>query len=277
MSYKSSASRSFIKDLVREPLFHFLLAGFLLFLADSIIVKYKDSSRIIIIPKTVKAEAHDLFVSKMIREPSEKEWKQILERWVDNEVLYREGMALGLDKGDQNIRERIIFKALSVTQASLNLPTPSTEQLESWFQTHADRYTQDDRFNFSEAVVVGTPSAEQLNQFARALNGKGKSELESSLRIFKDRPRKNLIEAYGEKFTTELTVLQPGVWSVLYSRSGPQLVYLERIDKGESQKFSDISERVLVDWQQETMAQLTTEAIREMGKKYKVKGWLVSD
>ena len=35
--------------------------------------------------------------------------------WLDNEVLYREGLALQVDKGDPAIRERVIFKALSLT------------------------------------------------------------------------------------------------------------------------------------------------------------------
>ena len=275
MQQKKDPLKEQLIKIAREPLVHFLIIGLLLFLTDAILVKYNDSRRVIDIPAVVKAEAHDLFVSSMHREPTDKDMRQILERWVDNEVLYREGISLGLDKGDQNIRERIIFKALSVTQANINLPTNSPEQLESWFQTHSDRYALDDRFNFFEAVVAGQTSAEQLNQFAFALNGKGQSDVESSLRIFKDRPRKSLNDAYGEKFASELSALKPGVWTVLISNSGPQLVNLEKFTKGESVKFSEISERVLADWQQETMAQLTSRAIRDMGKKYRVNGLAV--
>jgi hypothetical protein len=272
MQQESAGYKKYATKFLSEPLIHFLILGVLLFGADALITKLKDSRRVIEVPGAVKSEAHDLFVAGMHREPSEKDMKQILERWVDNEVLYREGIALGLDKGDQNIRERIIFKALSVTQAGINLPASSPEQLESWYQARADRYALDDRFNFFEAVVAGPSSAEQLKQFAAVLNGKGSSDVESSLRIFKDRPRKSIIEAYGDKFTADLAALQPGMWTVLISKSGPHLVQLGQIYKGEAVNYSDISERVLADWQQETMAQLTSQAIRELGKKYRVNG-----
>lgn len=274
MSQNSISYKYHLRMILREPLVHFLLIGVLLFAADAVLTKFNDSRRVIDIPEVVKSEAHDLFVSSMKREPTAKDMKQVLERWVDNEVLYREGIALGLDKGDQNIRERVIFKALSVTQSNINLPASSPEQLEIWFQAHSDRYALDDRFNFFEAAVAGSASTEQLIQFASALNGKGKSDLESSLRIFKDRPRKSLNDAYGDKFAMDLAALKPGTWVVLNSKSGPVVVQLEQFSKGQAVKYSDVSERVLADWQQDTMAQLTSQAIRDLGKKYRVNGLL---
>jgi len=274
MSQNSNSYKYHLRKILREPLVHFLLLGVLLFAADAVLTKFNDSRRVIDIPEVVKSEAHDLFVSSMKREPTAKDMKQVLERWVDNEVLYREGIALGLDKGDQNIRERVIFKALSVTQSNINLPASSPEQLEIWFQAHSDRYALDDRFNFFEAAVAGSASTEQLIQFASALNGKGKSDLESSLRIFKDRPRKSLNDAYGDKFAMDLAALKPGIWVVLNSKSGPVVVQLEQFSKGQAVKYSDVSERVLADWQQDTMAQLTSQAIRDLGKKYRVNGLL---
>jgi len=274
MPQNSNSYKYHLRKILREPLVHFLLLGVLLFAADAVLTKLNDSRRVIDIPEVVKSEAHDLFVSSMKREPTAKDMKQVLERWVDNEVLYREGIALGLDKGDQNIRERVIFKALSVTQSNINLPASSPEQLEIWFQAHSDRYALDDRFNFFEAAVAGSASTEQLIQFASALNGKGKSDMESSLRIFKDRPRKSLNDAYGDKFAMDLAALKPGTWVVLNSKSGTVVVQLEQFSKGQAVKYSDVSERVLADWQQDTMAQLTSQAIRDLGKKYRVNGLL---
>ncbi len=54
--------------------------------------------------------------------------------WLDNEVLYREGLALQLDKGDTAIRERVIFKALSVIDASVKLPPVDESTLREWFE-----------------------------------------------------------------------------------------------------------------------------------------------
>ena len=49
--------------------------------------------------------------------PNAEELDALRRAWLDNEVLYREGLALQVDQGDTAIRDRVIFKALSVVDA----------------------------------------------------------------------------------------------------------------------------------------------------------------
>ena len=258
------------RHLAREPLLHFLLLGALIFGADRLIAAQRGDQQTIVVSADVRKESTETFKSGMKRDPSPADLKILVDRWVDNEVLYREGLALGLDRGDSSLRERVIFKALSLTQAGLNLPKIERDGLRQWFEARHARYDAPARVDFMEAVVNIERSAESLKPFVEALNGRGKSEVESSLRVFKDRPRGNLVQGYGEAFTAALEQATPGEWQALASADGLRVVRLVQLTAGEPARFEAIEETVYRDWKDDTMAELTTRAVREMGKKFRV-------
>ena len=121
---KSAAGRRSIElpRWVREPLLHFVLLGAVLFVADDFIASRTDEPFTIVVDAGVDAEAIDVFETARGRAPNEEELYALRRVWLDNEVLYREGLAMGLDRGDTAIRERVIFKALSVVDAGIKLP-----------------------------------------------------------------------------------------------------------------------------------------------------------
>ncbi len=73
-----------------------------------------DDPRTIVVGADVDREAIETFKAARGHEPNAEELAALRRVWLDNEVLYREGLALQVDKGDPAIRERVIFKALSV-------------------------------------------------------------------------------------------------------------------------------------------------------------------
>jgi hypothetical protein len=263
----------FLKRAASEPLLHFLLLGALVFGADHLYTEWRGNAQVITVDASVKREAREAFVAGMRREPSAADMKILVDRWVDNEVLYREGLAMGLDRGDASIRDRVIFKANSVTQAGLSLPRLDEPGLRAWFEAHRDKYDSPARFDFLEALVVGGGDAGAVKAFVDALNGGGggSSDTQSSLRVFKDRPRPTLVQSYGNDFTAELEKLSPGQWHALASTQGTRVVRLESFKPGAVLKFDDVKETVYRDWKEETMAQLGTRAVRELGKKYQVR------
>src|SRR5262245_38894831 len=107
-----------IAALLREPLLHFLLIGSLLFAVHAVATPSISHERLIEIRPEVRQSIVDLYKSKRNTEPgselpagpSAEELERLIDVWVLNEVLYREAIAQGLDKGDEMIRERIIQK-----------------------------------------------------------------------------------------------------------------------------------------------------------------------
>src|SRR5262245_39782851 len=97
---------------LREPLLHFVLLGAALFAADHFLVTRADDPHLIVVGGDVEAEAVAVFKNARGRDPNAKELEALHRVWLDNEVLYREGLAMQVDKGDSALRERVIFKAL---------------------------------------------------------------------------------------------------------------------------------------------------------------------
>ena len=116
-----------VPDWMREPLLHFLLIGAALFALDGVLAARQDDPRHIVVGAAVDAEARQTFQAARGRPPTGDELRALRQVWIDNEVLYREGIAMGLDKGDTAIRERVIFKALSMVDAGTKRPRQRRE------------------------------------------------------------------------------------------------------------------------------------------------------
>lgn len=267
---KIKNSKSLWVSFKKEPLLIFMLVALLIFALDYLVFLGAENPKVIKITPETKREIKQIFVSSLKREPSEQDMKKLVERYVDNEVLYREGLALGLDKGDSSIRERVIFKALSVTQAAITLPKLDEEGLQKWFVKNQENYDSPILIHFQEAVPSGVQPPEQLKLFADTLNGKGKTQIESTLEIFKDRPKFSIVEGYGDDFTKALLELPPNQWHTLESKVGLRLVQLISVKPGQKANFSEIKAQVYIDWKNQTAAELSTKAIKEMGAKYKI-------
>lgn len=263
-------SNSLWRSVIREPLIHFVLIGGLLFAADHLIAARRENPKVISVGPEVDKEARTIFRSAQGREPTTNELKVLRERWIDTEVLYREGLALRVDQGDSTIRERVIFKALNVMQANLTLPPVDDKKLRTWFEQHRSQYDQPERFDFLEAVLVGNATDEGARQFAVSLNSGDQGDAKSGLRVFKGRPRNTIEDSFGAEFMTKLAQLPVGQWHTLPSKDGTRVIQLQGRTAGEKVTYESVQGRVRQDWQDSTMQELRTAAVRELRKKYQL-------
>jgi hypothetical protein len=255
----------------REPLLHFVLIGAALFAADHVLVARRDDPRSIVVGPQVDQQAREVFSAARGRAPNAEELKALRQVWLDNEVLYREGLALQLDRGDETIRERVIFKALSMVDADVKPPPLDEAGLRAWFQAHRDRYDEPARFDFQEAVLSGDASEGAVRAFVERLNGGAPGELDAGLRVFKGRPHANLVEGYGEDFAHALEAATPGEWRAVKGRNGWRAVRLEAVTPARPATFEPLKGVVMHDWVDATMAERRTAAVRALTKKYDVR------
>ncbi len=263
---------TWLQRSLREPLTHFVVLGALIFLADYFLLSMRGDPQEIVITKETYDEARGAFVAGMKREPSAAELKVLTDRWVDNEVLFREGLALGMDRGDQAMKDRVVFKVLTATQSGLALPKIDEAGLRQWFESRRDQYDLPVRLSFEEAVLAASDATpEKLKKFVTALNGQQAPELEGSLRIFKDRPKPSLDQSYGPAFADALAKQTLGTWVVLESQEGYRAVRLTELTPGRAVSYEEMRERVYTDWKEITSSDLTKNAIREIAKKYRIR------
>ena len=266
-----AARRQSLPNWLREPLLHFVVLGTLLFAVDHFLVSKADDPNTIVVGTEVTDEAKRLFRESRGREPSAEELQALSRRWLDNEVLYREGMALGVDRGDKMIRDRVIFKSLMVIETGLKLPPVDDKMLREWFEAQRSRYDEPARYDFQEAVLSAGASEAAARAFADALNAGTPGDAQAGLRVFKGRPLENLTQSYGTDFARALAESTVGQWSVLPTRDGPRVMRLEAIVAPQPASFDALRNAVLADWTDATMAQLRTDAVRARSQKYTIR------
>ena len=256
---------------LREPLLHFVVIGAALFAIDHVVSSRHDDPRTIIITGDVDVQAKTLFNARRSREPNAQELDALRRVWLDNEVLYREGLALKLDRGDDAIRDRVIFKTLSMIDASIKPPPLSDETLRAWFDDHRDRYDEPARYDFQEAVIYGDASEATVRDFADALNKGAPGDAKAGLRIFRARPHPNLVESYGAEFAKALETSPIGQWRAYKAADSWRAIRLDAITPPKPAVFESLRGVVLHDWTDAKMAEQRTAAVRALANKYTIK------
>jgi len=256
---------------LREPLLHFIVLGGLLFAIDHVLIGRSDDPHRIVVGADVDREAIETFKASRGHDPSAEELKALRQVWLDNEVLYREGLALQVDKGDVAIRERVIFKALSVIDSNVKLPQASDDVLRKWFEAHREKYDEPQRYDFEEAALSGDSSEAAVRAFVKELNGGTPGDAKAGLRVFKGRPHSNLLQSYGPELAKALTEGKPGEWRALQTRSGWRAMRLNAVIAPKPGSFESLHGVVYHDWVDATAAEQRTAAVRALTKKYSVK------
>ena len=260
-----------LPNWLREPLLHFIVLGGLLFAIDHYLVGKTDDPNTIVITEEVDDEADELFLQTYGRKPDDKELTALQNVWLDNEVLYREGLVLQLDKGDDMIRNRVIFKALSVIDANVKLPPYDDKLLRDWFENHRAKYDEPIRYDFQEAVISGDNSEATVQSFVTTLNSGKPGDANADLRVFKGRPKANLEQSYGVDFAKAIDSAPINEWRAYPTREGWRAIKLDVIIQPKLADYDNLRGVVLQDWTDATLAEQRSAAVKLLTKKYKVK------
>ncbi len=142
-----------IKRLLREPLLHFLLLGAVLFAAHGMLSRGGggEPGRIVVTQDQIESMAR-LFARARQRAPSDAELQGLIRGHVREEVLYREGLALGLDRDDPVIRRRVAQKLEFVTEGDAAVE-PDDGQLQAYLDAHRELFAVEPRFTFRQIYL----------------------------------------------------------------------------------------------------------------------------
>ena len=136
-----------IGNVLREPLFHFLLIGALLFVVFGLRQgpATESADRIVVDAGQIEQLAAQ-FRRTWMRPPTAQELEGLVESQIRDEVYYREALALGLDKDDPVMRRRMRQK-LEFIFEDLTAETPTEEQLATYLAENADYFRIEPRIS----------------------------------------------------------------------------------------------------------------------------------
>jgi hypothetical protein len=245
--------------MLREPLVHFLFAGAVLFVLFATVGDQSADGAVIEVTPEQRALIAGRFARAWGRQPTAEELRGAMDAWVREEMLYREGVALGLDRGDPVLRGRISQKMLMVAEAAAST-TPEEGELEAFFAEHREDYRRAPVWSltqvFFSAGAGGTESTEtreRLEAAREALAG-GADPAQFGNATLLPTSLENAVGSYvtgvfGEDFSAALDSLAPGVWSgPVTSAFGQHLVRVDARAGGELPSLDQVRERVLQDW-----------------------------
>lgn len=237
------------RELAREPLVHFVLLGAAIFAIDR--VSQRPAERAIEVTAAVRAELATQWERERGVAPTDAELRTLVDAWVDDEVLYREGLARGFDVEDPLVRARIRSKMLSVLTSQVIVERPSEAELAGYFRAHAERYAEIGRIDFTHVFFTEANSAraaETLELLRGGASPNGLGETFSGGRRYRGRALADLEEAFGAEFTTGLDSVAIGEWSIRTSRFGTHVVRVDRRTAGSGADLGTARARVVEDY-----------------------------
>jgi hypothetical protein len=135
---------------LREPVVHFMILGALLF---AVYAWLQDDSApppdTIVVDDDRIADLTARFRRTWQRPPSDEELGGLIDSWVREEILYREGLALGLDRDDPIVRRRVAQKMRYLAD-DLADQTPDDAELQAWFEAHPEDYRIEARYTLRQ-------------------------------------------------------------------------------------------------------------------------------
>jgi len=90
------------------------------------------------------------FRAAMKRDPQTAELADLVQEAVGEEILFREGLARGLDRDDGVVRRRVIEKMTALVHPSAPTSDPSREELRRWFETYRHRFLRPAAVTFDQ-------------------------------------------------------------------------------------------------------------------------------
>lgn len=283
--------------LLRDPVLHFIVAGGALFLVTRFIAgpeQVQDSQVIrvdresLLVWMQYQANAFDAqSFERALDNMAQAELEELIDDYVTEEVLYREAAALGLDRSDYIIRQRMVDKMrFLLTDLAGTETVPATAELQSWLEANRALYRIEPSASFTHVFIdAAGKSDEQALAQAQALQ----AELNSGKAAFDDAPRygdrfpylRNYVERtlgfiaghFGESFAALLQELSPaaGLWQgPLRSEHGYHLVMLTALAPGREPALEEVSAQVTRDLVAARGEQRLAQMVADVRSQYRV-------
>ena len=133
---------------------HFLLIGIALFGVYQWVSPSDSGGRRIVITQGVVDDLVTQHVAARGREPSSTELNHLIESYVHDEVLYREGVKLGLERDDIVVKRRVRQKIEMIAEEDASTRAPSDVDLFAYLTANPARFVQPAILTF-EQVFIG--------------------------------------------------------------------------------------------------------------------------
>jgi parvulin-like peptidyl-prolyl isomerase len=198
-------------------------------------------------------------------------------------ILYREAVAMGLDKDDTVIRRRLAQKLEFLSQDLITPQPPSEDELQSYFEAHIDRYQAPDLITLTHVFIDPDKrgnqtlvDAEVIKKQLQALkeppqDARSYGDPFMLQSYYPERSEAELLKLFGSGFARSVFELAPQQWhGPVLSGYGTHLVYVHDHQKAQPPVFADVKEQVRLEWESDKREQLNEQFVASIIARYDV-------
>jgi hypothetical protein len=153
------------------------------------------------------------------RPPTEGERQSLIDAWVREEILYREGIAIGFDLGDPVIRRRVAQKMSFVADGMVPL-APDDAELEAWLAANVSDYQIAAVYTLQQVYIDPQRHTDDFDAFVNSVkesldDGADAKSLGDSTLLpaqISSSSSVELTRIFGTEFVNALAELSVGGW-----------------------------------------------------------------
>lgn len=259
-----------------------LLVAALFFISLGPPVAESDRTRVVITDADV-AHVRARWIRTWNRPPTAEELQSALQRYVREEILYREALAKGLDRGDPTVKLTLVRKLSMMASGLADQREITDGEIEAYFALRKERYRIPQRTSLKQVFVnrdqrgeaaeghalevlaalrERQPQPHQLEAFGDPLM------LDQS---FTDATDQDLARTFGGPFVDAVAALAPGDWQgPVESGYGLHLVLVVDRTPSRLPEWQQVRARILEDIRYEARRAAEDQFFQEVASGYRV-------
>jgi parvulin-like peptidyl-prolyl cis-trans isomerase-like protein len=268
-----------IRKLLGEPMLHFLLIGFALFGAYQWMAPGDSGGRRIVITQGVVDDLVTQHVAARGREPSSTELNHLIESYVRDEILYREGVRLGLDRDDIVVKRRVRQKIEMIAEEDASTRAPTDADLSAYLVANQARFVRPAILTF-EQVFIGQSTSGRGVVHAVAVTREALRSGTDPEKLGKPTllpyrmtlsPADLVARDFGASFAAALEKVPVGEWvGPIDSSFGAHYVRVSDRTPAVAPQLAAVRDHVVREWENERRQRARNDAYARMRAEYAV-------
>jgi hypothetical protein len=273
-----------LKAIFREPLLHFLVLGAAIFAASAWFGEPDpdEPGQIVVSAQQVEWLA-SAWQRRWQRPPTKEEIKGLVEDHVIEEILYREALALGLDRDDTVIRRRLRQK-MEFLYDDLAATNEATEaELRAFLKANADKFRTESRVTFrhiylnadrrgGDATLEARRMLAKLDSLSRPAEAEVLGDPFLLPHYFEVASESEVAKNFGAEFARKLIEARPGRWvGPIKSPYGVHLIFVHDRIAGGSPNLTEVQDAVEREWRVERKKDAKKAFYDQMRERYQIR------
>jgi peptidyl-prolyl cis-trans isomerase C len=277
--------RNKVSALIREPLIGFLVIGVSIYLLYGWLANQTSTEpdNTITITASETEWLEQTWQKRWNRPPTDNEMQGLIDTYVKETIMYKQALAMGLDKGDTIVRRRLAQKLEFLTKDLTQVASPSIQELRAYFDSHKDRYTPPVRLSFTHIYFSPDKRGNNASQDAidtltklkneniSADNAKKMGDTFMLQRYYPDKTEQEILRLFGNEFSQKTFQLPADQWTgPVQSGYGLHLVYIHDRIEPKMPEWADMQDLVLQDWVDDKRVEINEKFYTTLLSRYKV-------